>query len=216
MCFSATASFSTSAVLGVVGVATVMHVRHAKELPLALTPLIFAAQQAIEGFLWLSLPQQTGLTLPLTYFFLFFALLWWPVYAPLAILWLEDIPWRKMMIALFAALGMVAGLFQYGIFLARPKAAEIINACIYYPNNQSYHYAVIIFYALATVGAGLISSKRIVNVFALLTGLFAIIAWYFYTVDFASVWCYFAALASVILYLNFASLPAKRVTPFAS
>ena len=55
MCFSAPASFVAAAVTGAVGVAAMMRVHRREELPLAAMPLFFAVQQAIEGFLWLSL-----------------------------------------------------------------------------------------------------------------------------------------------------------------
>src|SRR5262249_22728319 len=57
MCFSAAASFSAAGLLGLTGIATLAQVRNRAELPLAFTPLLFAAQQAVEGALWLTVPQ---------------------------------------------------------------------------------------------------------------------------------------------------------------
>ena len=56
MCFSATVSFSAAGLLGLTGIATLVQVRKSAELPLAATPLLFAAQQTVEGALWLSVP----------------------------------------------------------------------------------------------------------------------------------------------------------------
>ncbi len=55
MCFSATANFVGSGVLGAVGVATLLHVKHRRELMFAALPTLFAVHQLIEGFVWLGL-----------------------------------------------------------------------------------------------------------------------------------------------------------------
>ena len=49
MCFSAAASLSAAAVTGAVGVLTLAKTANARELPLAVVPLVFSAQQALEG-----------------------------------------------------------------------------------------------------------------------------------------------------------------------
>ena len=54
MCFSASANFVGSAVLGAIGVATLTEVKHRREL-FAAMPLLFALHQFTEGFVWLSL-----------------------------------------------------------------------------------------------------------------------------------------------------------------
>ncbi|MGL4543652.1 MAG: DUF6629 family protein, partial [Polymorphobacter sp.] len=55
MCFSATASFVASGVIGTVGVATLRHVREPRTLLFALLPMLFAAHQFTEGWVWLGL-----------------------------------------------------------------------------------------------------------------------------------------------------------------
>jgi hypothetical protein len=55
MCFSATANFAGSAVLGAIGVATVAEVKHRRELLFASLPCLFALHQFTEGFVWLGL-----------------------------------------------------------------------------------------------------------------------------------------------------------------
>ncbi len=57
MCFSATANFVGSGVLGAVGVVTLTKVKHRRELlssPPRL-PTLFAVHQFMEGFVWLGL-----------------------------------------------------------------------------------------------------------------------------------------------------------------
>src|SRR5580698_2407684 len=55
MCFSATANFVGSAVLGGVGVVTLTKVKHRRELLFASLPVLFAVHQFTEGFVWLGL-----------------------------------------------------------------------------------------------------------------------------------------------------------------
>jgi hypothetical protein len=55
VCFSATANFVGSGVLAAVGVVTLTHVKHRRELLFATLPILFAIHQFIEGFVWLGL-----------------------------------------------------------------------------------------------------------------------------------------------------------------
>src|ERR1700690_3821656 len=55
VCFSATANFVGSGVLGAVGVVTLTKVKHRRELLFASLPTLFAVHQFIEGFVWLGL-----------------------------------------------------------------------------------------------------------------------------------------------------------------
>lgn len=55
MCFSATASFTSSAVIGVIGVATLARASHPREWLFASIPLLFAIHQFAEGAVWLAL-----------------------------------------------------------------------------------------------------------------------------------------------------------------
>ena len=55
MCFSATANFVGSGLLGAVGVVTLTKVKHRRELLFAALPTLFAIHQFIEGFVWLGL-----------------------------------------------------------------------------------------------------------------------------------------------------------------
>jgi hypothetical protein len=55
LCFSATANFVGSGVLGAVGVVTLTRVKHRRELLFASLPTLFAIHQFTEGFVWLGL-----------------------------------------------------------------------------------------------------------------------------------------------------------------
>ena len=84
MCFSATASFTASALLTPVGLYALRRTYQSdpRYLALAAFPLLFGIQQAIEGGLWLALEGRATLSTSTTALgFLFFAYLLWPIFA---------------------------------------------------------------------------------------------------------------------------------------
>ena len=91
MCFSAPASFAAATGLGLVGAASIGRASEIREVPLASIPLVFAAQQMIEGGLWLALgSDDLSRWIPLlANAFMFSALVVWPVWAPLSVMLVE-------------------------------------------------------------------------------------------------------------------------------
>ena len=65
-------------------------------------------------------------------------------------------------------------------------------------------------YLISTTVSPLLSTLRGVKVFGLLALLSFGAAYYFYATWFISVWCFFAALLSVVVYLHFALQKAAR------
>jgi hypothetical protein len=87
MCFSASASFTASAVLMPLGLYSTHLARTNKQpnyVPLALVPFFFGVQQFVEGLEWTALDQ--GRIEPLTTLaglgFLFFAYCFWMIWIP--------------------------------------------------------------------------------------------------------------------------------------
>ena len=82
--------------------ACVVKAQSPREGPLAAMPLRFAAQQAVEGMLWLTLPvaPQDAQASALTLIFLIYAKVLWPVYAPLATLLIEPDAGRRNLMRL--------------------------------------------------------------------------------------------------------------------
>lgn len=202
MCFSATASFSASAVLGFIGAATLIKTQNKKAWLLAAVPMLFALQQFVEGLLWLSLKSRPEYTLPLTYIFLFFALLLWPIYVPIMAMIMEPQKIRRRVLLGLSIVGAVIGILFYASFFIKPEAARVVNQCIYYSNPAPYPILLSYLYILVTVGAGIISSRPILKLFCLLLLVSSLVTWLVYTVNFISVWCFFAAIISVILYFQ--------------
>ncbi len=205
MCFSASASFAASAMLGIVGIKTIKKAKKNHELLLASIPFIFAIQQFIEGVLWLIIGKSPAMVMTLTYVILFFALFWWPAYIPTVCYFLEKDKQRKNILLVFSVVGTMLGLYLYGNFIWHFSPAILINRCIFYSNPLFWPLNAILcsLYGIVTVGALVLSSKKSVNLFGLLAGFLAALCLWIYLKNFISVWCFFAALVSVVLYLHF-------------
>src|SRR3989344_3358551 len=204
MCFSAAASFPAGGTLCVAGGLTLSKVKNKSELPFASIPLLFGIQQAIEGAVWVSFGSPILNTIA-TYAYSMFSHVLWPIFVPFSILMLETDPTRKKILRLFSFVGLAIGLYLLYFIIADPVTAHIINSSIAYHSPHLYVYLIMALYLVATCGSCLISSHKIVNIFGVVLFIsFAIAAWFF-TETFFSVWCFFAAILSIIVYWYFQS-----------
>lgn len=214
MCFSATASFAAGGVLSAGGVYTVMQAKTKRQLPFAMVPLLFGMQQLSEGFVWLSSGgQAVSLNHAATYIFSLFAFVIWPIYVPFAVGLLETVAWRKKVMYVFQAAGLIVGVYLFYAHTLNPVVSKIVSRHVVYDNSHFYGFGVLLLYFVGTIGSFLFSSKRIINLFGILTLLFALIAYWFYTNAFVSVWCFAAAILSFIVYWYFKRqpVPGKQV-----
>ena len=205
MCFSASASFVAGFGLSLVGVMTLKKTKQKIEVPFAMIPLLFGIQQLIEGILWLSFRfDSRSLTTITTYLFSLFSHSIWPIFVPLSVWLLEVVPWRKKVIAGFQVIGITIGLYLLFLIMEFPVTAKVDENIIYI-SPHFYKLPAIVLYVSATCIVSLFSSHKIINVFgALALFLFAIASW-FYTVALFSVWCFFSAILSLIIYFYFRS-----------
>ncbi len=201
MCFSAPVSFSTSATLAVIGIMTLRKTAYNKEIPLGLLPLLFAIQQFIEGILWLTLPQGEQYWLTQTY--AFFVGIVWPILVPLAIFIIEPISIRKRLILPVIITGIMVGIYTLTIIINIGVSATIKESCLIYQYDGDDKSYILIAYVIATCAAFFISSQRRLNFIGALNISGFIAAYYFYRLSYASVWCFFAAVVSGLIYLYF-------------
>lgn len=205
MCFSASASFVTAGITGVIGIAALARVSEPRELPLAATPLLFALQQGVEGLLWLDLPLAPGgsLATALTFLFLFFAEAFWPVYAPVAVWLIEPDRRRRLPMAVCIGLGTAVAFYLLWWILGHPRPATILDGHIVYGTDDRQPYSVGLAYLAATCLPPLLSSRRTVVVLGTIVLAGLVVAYAFYWEAFVSVWCFFAAAASVAILCHF-------------
>ncbi len=201
MCFSAAASFTAAAVIGGVGVATLAQKPKPKDLAFAAIPAIFAVHQAIEGAIWLHL-HDGAVPYALIAAYLLIAQVLWPAYIPLSVILME--PKRRRRPALWILLA--AGLFVSGglafILASHRYGVTVIADGLRYATDHEFEYRLLGLYLLATTAPLFLSRHPYVVAFGAVTlagALVTVIAFYYAA---ASVWCFFSALASVLVFLH--------------
>jgi hypothetical protein len=204
LCFSATASFTAGTALSAVGAVTVHKSRGRSELPLALVPLLFGVQQLAEGALWLSLRRNLPMVQSwATYIFSLFSHVVWPMFVPFAILLVETSRRRKSAIKIFQVLGISVGLYLFFFLVRFGVTAHVHRRSIFYDSPHFYILAVLVIYLGATCLSGLFSSHRCINAFGVLAFVLAIVAYQVSVTTFVSVWCFYAAVLSLLIFFHF-------------
>lgn len=209
MCFSATASFIAGGSLSVLGVATLKMVRHPGERAFAAIPMLFGIQQLVEGMLWLAMQHHAEeLKAISTYLFTIFSHVLWPVYVPYAIARMETVitepieAWRARIMIGFRITGMMVGLLLFKLVATQPLTAEA-GAHIVYILPSLYDWPMMVFYVAATTLVAFFSRYMLVRYFGLAVLLALMLSWWFYAQALFSVWCFFAAILSMMVYLHF-------------
>ena len=214
MCFSATASFSAGALLLGIGTLTfrsALATRQRQALPFAAIPLLFAVQQLIEGVIWLTFRVDAPLlNSVMTHVYSFFSHVLWPVYVPVAVMLMEPNGWRRRTLIAFVAAGAAVGAYLLYILLAFPVVSRPTGQHIEYDSPHFFAAVTMTLYLLSTALSPLLSTHRMVVVFGALALLSFGAAYAFYATWFISVWCFFAALLSAVVYLHFGVRERER------
>ena len=207
MCFSATASFVAGTTLLAVGVATIRKAERRSELPFATIPLLFGIQQIVEGILWLALRHDAPvLQLTMTYVYSVFSHVLWPMYIPFAVGFLESTRWRKRVLFAFQGTGLMVGLYLLFFLVTRPVVAQIdglhIVPHLVYESPHFYLVPVMVLYLAATCFSCFVSSHPFVKLFGVLALVSFVASYLYYSRALISVWCFFAAVLSIVIYLH--------------
>lgn len=227
MCFNATVSFATAAVLVPLGARTIATARHGdpRYFPLAGFPLWFGIQQAMEGLLWLELA--SGAADPLVgqarwaaLGFLFFAYLVWPALVPYAAWRVEPDPQRQRLFAIATGLGALLGLSLFVPLIVFPDWLEVgvAQGSILYRPRLIYEpwirrEGIRVLYAGIVALPLLASTEARVRRFGGLILGSVILTALAFDHAFVSVWCLFAAILSVYLALCLPSPCASAERP---
>ena len=203
MCYSAGASFAAGVIISAVGVATVIVVQKPSQRLFAIIPLLFAIQQFAEGCLWLTLHNSDYELVDsiCNYIFLITAQVIWPVLMPLSVLLMEEESRKRRILRILLVAGMALSLY-YGFYLLTSNVtSEILNCHILYTIDSQKTLAIPIFvlYLAITVAPLFISSVKRMYLMGILIILSLAIALVFYKIHLTSVWCFFAALISMII-----------------
>ena len=203
MCFSASASFIAGTSLSAVGVAALRNTETRAEQPLALMPLLFGVQQLTEGVIWLTFSHDAPLLKQtMTYVYSGFSHVLWPMYVPLAVGVLEAVRWRKGTLFAFEAVGIGVGLYLLYFIATGPVVAEVVGRHIVYDSPHFYRVPVMVVYLAATCVSCFFSSHGFVKLFGVLALLAFVIAYLVHVMALFSLWCFFAAILSLLIYVH--------------
>ena len=205
MCFSATANFVGSAVLSAIGIATIRDVRHRRELLFASVPLLFAIHQFTEGFVWLGLDGRLPASVAhdAGAAFMLYAQGLLPFLLPLGVLLFEPSAPRRRRMLPFAVLGGALMLYDLWALAAFPTQVYVVRNSIVYQNGATHEVVVALLYVIATCGSLFFSKVRDMVVFGAANLTILIVTMLVKQYAFTSVWCAYAAAASVILWFGF-------------
>jgi hypothetical protein len=226
MCFSPQASFIAGAALLPAGVYCTQAAlrKDPRYVPLALVPIAFGLQQISEGFVWLGLREENAaLVERSSVIFLFFAIAFWPCWIPLSLAIAESRRRQQTVLGLLSIVGL-AWLWLYFPLAVDPAkwlTTEVVQHSIRYNVGElpgfalasrfvwRFAYLLMICVPLA-VGRIDPGGNRVANVTSslLIVGLFGV-AYVLYWHAFLSVWCFFAAVLSLLLCRVFYRLPVR-------
>ncbi|MGC1300389.1 MAG: DUF6629 family protein [Alloacidobacterium sp.] len=205
MCFSAAANFTGSGVLGTIGVLTLTRVKHRRELLFASLPTLFAVHQFTEGFVWLGLDGvlSPAVTQAMAAAFMLYAQGLLPFLLPLSVLLFEpDAKSRRRMLP-FLVVGCLTALYILWALIAYPTQSFIKANTIVYINPATNNTAVAVLYVIATCGSLLFSKVKDMVIFGLTNLAILLVVMGVKRYAFTSLWCAYAAVASVIILAYF-------------
>jgi hypothetical protein len=203
MCFSTTASLGTSATLAVIGSIILMRNYPKKSSLFATVPFFFSMQQMAEGLVWLSFeyPVFEQWRTIAGFLFLLFAFAVWPAWIPFLLYYLEPIKYRKQLLSKFAIAGCITAFCLLIFLLSIPISIILENHHIKYGFVAPLWLDIIftILYLISTITSFFISSIRGTKLFGRLLIASYIVSYIFFSTVHISVWCFFAALLSILL-----------------
>ncbi|MGA8491282.1 MAG: DUF6629 family protein [Terriglobales bacterium] len=215
MCFSATANFVGSGVLAGVGVVTLTKVKHRRELLFAALPMFFAIHQFIEGFVWLGLDGilSPRVTHDMGAAFMLYAQGLLPFILPLSVVLFEPGAKSRRRMQPFLVLGALTALYILWALTAYPTQIFVRGNSIVYINQATNNTVVAVLYVIVTCGSLLFSRIRDMVIFGIANLAILLVVMAFKRYAFTSLWCAYAAVASVIILVYF--WKSIKIRPFA-
>jgi hypothetical protein len=218
MCFSAAVNFTGSGVLATIGVATLTKVKHRRELLFASLPTLFAIHQFIEGFVWLGLDGilSSTITHNMGAAFMLYAQGLLPFLLPLSVLLFEPNGKSRTRMVPFLVVGTLTALYILWALIAYPTQIFTRGNSIVYINPATNNTAVAVLYVIATCGSVLFSKVKDMVIFGLANMAILLTVMAVKRYAFTSLWCAYAAVASVIILAYFWKSAADRPFQYAT
>ena len=205
MCFSAAVNFAGSGVLATVGVVTLTRVKHHRELLFASLPTLFAIHQFIEGFVWLGLDGYLSPTVThnMGAAFVLYAQGLLPFLLPLSVILFEADAKSRRRMTPFLVIGALTTLFILWALVAYPLQIFVKGNSIVYINQATNNTTVAVLYVIATCGSLSFSKVNDMVIFGVANMAILLTVMAVKRYAFTSLWCAYAAVASVIILAYF-------------
>lgn len=201
MCFSVEADLIGGVVASAIGVDALRHVRTVRELPIASVPLLLGGHLLVEAFVWWGLdgrvPVEVGTAA--MWIYLIIAMVVLPPLVPLAIMAIEARPIRRRLLAPFGLLGATVGFVLLLTIVRGPVSVRRGVNHLAYDVGLRGGLLIVTLYVVATCGALLLSSDRHIVMFGLVNVPAVVVLALFNSNGFASLWCAWAAVTSVMI-----------------
>jgi hypothetical protein len=204
MCFSPEASFAGGIIISTIGIATITKVHKPSQFLFASIPLFFGIQQIVEGILWLTIPNPEYINLQniATYFFLIMADFLWPMMIPLSVWFMEEKKNKKRILLILLILGSLLSFYYAYCLVFYNVNPEISGYHIFYKTDfpRSLSMPAFIVYLIVTITPLFVSSIKRTHLMGVLMFLSCLVTAIFFTQYLTSVWCFFAALISGVVF----------------
>jgi len=208
MCFSATGSFGVATVIAGIGAVAITQRKPPSHRMLALVPLLFAAQQVTEGVVWMTIgqPAETRLQAIAVVLFLSFALVGWPMWVPISLFLAERNPSRRKALAVLSGVGVVVGVYAAVLLVRGRPTAHVAGHSLAYSYVERGPARVLALYlpgyVLPTVVPFFISTIDKAKLMGTVLVVSLLATFLIQREALTSVWCFFAAILSVLIVLS--------------
>jgi hypothetical protein len=205
MCFSAGASFASGVVISAIGISSVKEVYKPSQRVFAIIPLLFGIQQLAEGCLWITLSRTDFVIVKKIsiYVFLITAQVLWSWVIPLSVLLMEEEPRRRKILRVMLVIGVALSMYYAFYLFFHKVTSQILDCHILYTTESPESLALLTFilYLAVTVASFFVSSIRRMYLLGIIMALSCLMAAVIYKLYLTSVWCFFAAIISIFIYL---------------
>lgn len=222
MCFSATASFTASALLIPLGAAAVARANNVdrRYIPICTLPVLFGLQQFLEGMVWVA---GSGADLAVverySLAYMFFSWIAWPIWVPISVYALEPTS-RKFIFLGFAIGGAMLGGVQYIPYFVHQGwlTTTFLDYAVKYTDIELLDtlvardttYTIYVVFIIAPLWLSTDSGARI---FGFLVFVVLIVTYLFFSFAYISVFCIGGALmSSYLFFMIFRKRSARSMT----
>ena len=219
MCFSASGSFALSGVLLGIGAKSLTRSPSRRHVMFASIPLVFAAQQAMEGVVWLTIDGTAHATVQrlAVIAFLAIALIVWPIWLSFSLRLIERNSGRRMALMRLLWLGIAAAAAAVVLLMRSQPVAVVAGHSIRY--DRSGHATgwlgalVLLAYIAPTILPLFVSTVPLARVIGMVLVMSLVLAALIERTALTSMWCFFAAILSALIWVAMGRSEFAKVGP---